>query len=213
LLLYVKERSRFAPFAGGDLPNLTGEAAGDEVSLFGGDDPHAGLLGDAARGEISDGLWSAKDRETEAVKPEVIDGNDRLGHKALSMPREAKPEAAIVGTSFMQADGADVVLGRLLQSQRPLPFVAAFDSGERNVAVIGESTVFGVGPGNIWVEMLHDLPLRKEALGLLRVGELERAQEEAPGEKFDGGNAGRHGRNYNSGGEVELCDDSLQRIK
>jgi hypothetical protein len=202
----LKECSDLAPFVGGDLPNLAGVPAGDEVSLFGGDEPHASLLGDAAGGEVSDCFWSAEDREAEDVEPEVVDGDNGLGHQPLPMPREAKPEAAIVGISFMQADGADVVFGRLIQSQRPMPFVAAFDCWERDVAVIGESAVFGVGPGNIWVEMLHDLPVRKETLGLLRVRELERAQEEAPGEKFDGGKAGRHGRNYNSGGEVELCD-------
>jgi hypothetical protein len=41
-------------------------------------------------------------------------------------------------------------------------------------------------------------------LGLLRVGKLERAQEEAPGVEFDGGDAGRHGRHYSSAGEVGL---------
>jgi hypothetical protein len=56
-----------------------------------------------------------------------------------------------------------------------MPFVAALNGRERYVTIVGKSAVFGVGPGNIWVEMLHDLPLRKEALGLLRVGELERA--------------------------------------
>lgn len=178
--------------------------AGDEVSLFGGDEPHASLFGDESRGEVSDCFWSAEDRKAEDIEPEVVDGDNGLGHQTLPVPREAKPEAAIVGISFMQADGADGVFGRFLQSQRPMPFVAAFDCWERDVAVIGESTVFGVGPGNIWVEMLHDLPMGKEVLGLLRVGESERAQEEAPGEKFDGGNAGRHGRNYSIGGEVTL---------
>jgi hypothetical protein len=44
----------------------------------------------------------------------------------------------------------------------------------------------------------------KEELGLLRVGELKRAQEKARGVEFDGGDAGRHGRNYNSGGDPTL---------
>ena len=92
-----------------------------------------------------------------------------------------------------------------------MPFVAALHGRQRYVTIVGESAVLGVGPGNIRVEMLHDLPLRKEALGLLRVGELERAQDEAPGEKFDGGKAGRHGRNYNSESEpvfaTALCSE------
>jgi hypothetical protein len=78
------------------------------------------------------------------------------------------------------------------------------DGGECDVTVVGESAVGGVGPGNVWVEMLDDLPVGKQALGLLRVGELERAQEEAPGLEFDGGDAGRHGRNYSSGVEAGL---------
>jgi hypothetical protein len=93
-----------------------------------------------------------------------------------------------------------------------LPFVAALDGWERDVAVVGESAVGGVGPGNIWVEMVDDLPVGKEALGLLRVGELERAEEEARGVEFDGGDAGRHGRNYNSGGEVDFGGSRSVRI-
>ncbi len=199
------------PFAGGDLPDLAGEPAGDEVSLFGGDDAHAGRLGDATGGDVADCLWSAEDRESQDVEPEVVDGDDGLGHQALVVPWEAKPEAAIVGFRFMQTDCADVLLGRLLQSQRPLPLVAAFDGGERDVAVVGESAVGGVGPRNDGVEMLDDLPLGKEHLGLLRIGELERAQEEARGVEFDGGDAGRHGRNYNSGGDVGLWGGLLRR--
>lgn len=74
-----------------------------------------------------------------------------------------------------------------------MPFVAALDGGERDVTIVGESAVGGVRPGNDGVEMLDDLPLGKETLGLRRVGELERAQEESPGVEFDGGDAGRHG--------------------
>lgn len=59
----VKERPGVAPFVGSDLPYLAAVPAGDEVSLFGGDDPHAGLLGDAPRSEVSDCFWSAEDRE------------------------------------------------------------------------------------------------------------------------------------------------------
>jgi len=106
-----EKRSGFVPFAGGDLPYLAGVPAGDEVSLFRGDDAHASLLGDAARGVIADRFRSAQDRKFEDVEPEVVDGDDGLGHQALAMPREAEPEATIVGLGFMQADGADVVLG------------------------------------------------------------------------------------------------------
>ena len=99
------------PLLGGGLPDLAGVPAGDEVSLFGGDDAHAGFFGDAAGGEIADCLWSAEDRESEDVEPEVVDGDNGLGHQALVVPWEAKPEAAIVGGVSMQAYGSDVVLG------------------------------------------------------------------------------------------------------
>jgi hypothetical protein len=45
----------------------------------------------------------------------------------------------------------------------------------------------------------------EEELGLLCVGELERAQEEARGVELDGGDAGRHGWNYSSGGRCALA--------
>ena len=210
LLFGVKECSRFAPLLGGDLPYLAGVPAGDEVPLFGGDDAHAGFFGDAAGGEVADCLWSAEDGESEDVEPEIVDGDDGFSHQAPAVPWEAKPEAAIVGLPLMQADGADVLLGRLFESNRPLPLVAALDGRERNVTIVGKSAVGGVRPRNDGVEMLDDLPLGKEQLGLLRVGELERAQEEAPGVEFDGGDAGRHGRNYNSGGEVGLRSGLLR---
>jgi len=65
----------------------------------------------------------------------------------------------------MQADGADVLLGRLFESNRPLPLVAALDGRERNVTIVGKSAVGGVRPRNDGVEMLDDLPLGKEQLG------------------------------------------------
>ena len=193
------------PLVGGDLPDLAGLPAGDEVSLLDGDEAHAGFFGDAAGGEVAHGLWGAEDGETEDVEPEVVDGDYGFGHQALTLPGETEPEAAIVGPvskeagGSVQADGADVFFGRLPESQRPLPFVAAFDGGERDVTVVSERAVGGVGPGNVWVEMLDDLPVGKEKLGLRGVGELERAQEEARGVEFDGADAGRHGGNYNSG--------------
>jgi hypothetical protein len=82
------------------------------------------------------------------------------------------------------------------------------DGRERDVTIVGESAVGGVRPRNDGVEMLDDLPLGKKQLGLLRVGELERAQEEAPGVEFDGGDAGRHGSNYNSGDEAGISGGS-----
>lgn len=190
------------PLVGGDLPYLTGMPAGDEVSLFGRDEAHAGLFRDAAGGEVAHGLGRAEDWETEDVEPEIVDCDYGLGHQALTVPGKSKPEAAIVGpgsilgVGSMQTDGSDVFLGRLPESQRPLPFVAAFDGGDRDVTVEGESAVCGVGPGNIWVKMFDDLPMGKEKLGLLGVRELERAQEESRGVEFDGGGAGRHGRDF-----------------
>ena len=102
------------PFVGGDLPNLAGKSAGDEVSFFGGDEAHAGFFGDAAGGEIFDCLWGAHGFEAENVEPEVVDCDDCLGHQALAVPWEAEPEAAIVGCVFVQRDDADVMLRRLL---------------------------------------------------------------------------------------------------
>jgi hypothetical protein len=43
-----------------------------------------------------------------------------------------------------------------------LPFVAALNGRERYVTIVGESTVGGIGPGNIRVEILDDFPLGKE---------------------------------------------------
>ena len=37
--------------------------------------------------------------EAEDIEPEVVDGDDGLGHQALAVPRQAEPEAAIVGSS------------------------------------------------------------------------------------------------------------------
>jgi hypothetical protein len=183
----------FVPFVCGHLPYFGGQCAGDEVALFGGDDAHAGLLRDASGGEISDRLGGAKDGESEDIEPEVIYGADGLGHKALAVPWQAEPEAAIIGLALDERDGSDVVLGGLLESQRPVPFVAALDGGERCVAVVGESSVGGVGPGDDGVQQPDDLPVGKEALGLGRVGELEGAQDETLRVKFDGRDAGRHG--------------------
>jgi hypothetical protein len=51
--------------------------------------------------------------------------------------------------------------------------------------------------------MFDDLPVGKEALGLLRVGELERAEEEAPCVEFDGCRTRMRGKQFSSG--VAAC--------
>ena len=75
-----------------------------------------------------------------------------------------------------------------------MPFVSTLDCREGPVAVEGERSVGGIRPRDDGVKVLDDLPMGKEELGLPGVGKLERAQEEARGVEFDGGEAGRHGR-------------------
>ena len=125
-----------------------------------------------------DGLWSAQVLEAEDIEPEVVDGDDGLGHQALAVPRQAEPEAAIVSCR----SGAEEMTpmwcsGDCFQSKRPMPFVSALDCGESHIAIVGEGSVGGVWPGNDSVQKFDDLPVGKEALRLFRVGELERTQE------------------------------------
>ena len=66
--------------------------------------------------------------------------------------------------------------------------VAASYGGEGVVAEVDEGSVGREGPGEAGGEMLDDLPLGKELLGTLGIGEFERAEYEAPG--FEGGDHG-----------------------
>src|SRR5712664_366082 len=64
-ILTAKENLAFAgaPFFGGDFPDFGGEAARDVVAVFRGDQAHALLFGDAARGGVGDGFGGAEDGE------------------------------------------------------------------------------------------------------------------------------------------------------
>src|SRR5438309_912009 len=69
-----------APFLGGDFPDFRGEAAGNIVAVFGGDEAHALLLGDTPRGCVADSFGRSQNREAERVKPEIRDGLAGLSH-------------------------------------------------------------------------------------------------------------------------------------
>src|SRR6202171_1344444 len=85
-----------APFFGVDFPDFGGKAAGNVVALFGGDQAHALLFGDAARGGVGDGFGSAKNGEVQRIEPKIGDRFAGFAHEALALPGEAEPEAAIV---------------------------------------------------------------------------------------------------------------------
>ena len=115
------------------------------------------------------------------------------------MPRQAEPEAAIVGCIFVQRDYADVVFRRLLQSKGPMPFVPTLDCRESCVAIEGECAVGGIRPWNNSVQIFDDLPLREEQLGLRGIGKLKRPQEKARSVEFDGLDMCGHWQQYMSG--------------
>src|SRR5260370_31961974 len=78
-----------APFFRGYFPDFGREAAGDVLEVFGGDQAHALLLRDAARGDVTDGLGGAEDGEMERLEPKMGDGFAGLGHQTLALPRQA----------------------------------------------------------------------------------------------------------------------------
>src|SRR3954470_13242304 len=96
----------------------------------------------------------------------------------------------------MQADGSDVLLGRFPDAQRPMPFVAAFDCRQGDVAIEGEGSVGRIWPRNNRVQVFDNLPVREEELRLLRVRELERPQQEPRSMKFNGGDGPGHWQQY-----------------
>ena len=73
-----------APFFGGDFPDFGGEAAGNVVAVFGGDETQALLFGDAARGDVWDGFGSAQDGEAQSVEPTAAGGP--LGVEDFKVP-------------------------------------------------------------------------------------------------------------------------------
>src|ERR1700758_149457 len=110
-----------APFFGGDFPDFGGEAAGNIVAVFGGDETHALLFGDAAGSYIADGFRSAQDGEAKRVEPEIGDGFARSGHEPLALPGGAEPEAAIVVFFFAEIDAADDLAWSGFQAEGPVP--------------------------------------------------------------------------------------------
>src|SRR6202167_683283 len=70
------------------------------------------------------------------------------------------------------------------QSQGPVPLLPTPDCGQRDIAIIAECSICGVRPGNLLAQELDHLPLGKEALCLLGIGELERWEQEPLGLKL-----------------------------
>jgi hypothetical protein len=60
-----------------------------------------------------------------------------------------------------------------------MPGVAAFPLGNRNVPQKLDRAIRRVGPGDAVQHVLHDLPVGKMLLNLLRIGNLQRAQDQA----------------------------------
>jgi hypothetical protein len=81
------------------------------------------------------------------------------------------------------------------EAEGPVPLVAAGYGRKGDVAVVGEGSVGGVGPGDACGEEADDLPMRKDTLGLPGIGESERVEDEARG--FDG-------RDHDDSIEIEL---------
>jgi hypothetical protein len=70
---------------------------------------------------------------------------------------------------------------------------------QRNIAIVGECPIGGIGPGDLLVQELDHFPLGKEALCTLGIGELERLEEEPLG--LEGGN---HNKKITTGaGRIE----------
>jgi hypothetical protein len=65
-----------------------------------------------------------------------------------------------------------------------VPLISTLYRGNGCVPVPRERSAWWVGPWNHRVQELHDLPLWKQALRLVRVGELQGAQQETLRFKF-----------------------------
>ncbi len=76
----------------------------------------------------------------------------------------------------------------------PVPLLPTLDCGQRDIAIIGECPICGVRPGNLLAQELDNLPMGKEALCLLGIGELERLEQEPLG--LEGGD---HSHQDNNG--------------
>jgi len=170
-----------APFFCGDFPDFGGKASADVVLFFDAYDPHAAPFGDSPRPMVGYGFWHTEHRETEIVEPEIGDRGHGFGHQAPALPRHTEPEAAVVGGVVEQTDGSDDLLRSGPETECPVPLFAALHGRKSDVAVVGESTVGGIRPGNMAGEKLDDSPMRKDTLDLLCVCQFKRTQQKAPG--------------------------------
>ena len=57
--------------------------------------------------------------------------------------------------------------------------ITTLNSRKNDIAIMPENQTFGPWPRNLGVKEFDNLPLRKETFGFLRIGKLERAQENA----------------------------------
>ncbi len=140
---------------------------------------HAAFFRDAPGRSVGRRLGSAQHRELEGVKPEVSDGFAGLGHEALSVPGQSKPESTIDFFSFHQGHAANQPVWFSLQPEGPMPLISAIHSRKSCVAIVGVGAVRRIGPGNSFRKIANDLPMRKQKLRLRSVGELQWTQEEA----------------------------------
>src|ERR1700686_5249367 len=85
-----------APFFGGDLPKLRGQASADVIAFLGGDPAHALFFRDSLGSHVLNGFGGAEDGKLQSFKPELGDGVAGFAHQALPLPGQAEPEAAIV---------------------------------------------------------------------------------------------------------------------
>ena len=122
--------------------------------------------------------WGAQHGKLERVEPVVSDGLARFRHQALPVPGQSQPEPAVDLLPFQQRDAADQLLWFRFQSKRPMPLVSASHRGEGYIPIVGAGAVWRIGPGNAFREIANDLPMRKQELRLLRIGELQGKQQE-----------------------------------
>jgi len=136
------------------------------------DQAHAALFRDAAGCDVCSRLGSPQHRELKRVKPVIRDGFAGLGHEALSVPGQSKPESTIDVFSFQQGHAAYQLVWFGLEPESPMPLISAIDRRKNCIAIVGVGAVRRVGPGNSFREIANDLPMRKQKLRLRGVSEL-----------------------------------------
>jgi hypothetical protein len=152
--------------------------------FFPGNQAHAAFFRDAAGCSVGGCLGGPQHWELEDVKPEVGNGFAGLGHEALSVPGQSKPESTIDVFSFQQGHAPNQPVWLSLEPEGPMPLIAASHGWKSCIAIVGVDAVRRIGPGNSFREIANDLPMRKQKLRLGGVGELQWLQEEARGLKM-----------------------------